>query len=234
MFKKSQKTSKTRSAQDTKNWYKDRYQYVLVWRNIMVVFTLISLVISLVSVTAVRQLTPLKSVEPFVIQVEDKTGITQVVNPITAKELSATEAVNDFFVIQYVKARETYDIGSLQANYDTVRVMSEPSVIFKEYSELLNTRNPASVVNRLGNTGTRRIQIKGVTYLPSTPPSVLAQARILVEEVDNFKKETRQYHKAALVEFRYEAINLTAQERYINPLGFIVYSYSLNEDALVK
>src|SRR4051812_3531186 len=92
-----------------KNWYKDRYQYVLVQRKILTAITLLSLVCTLATVIVISQLTPLKSVEPFVIQIDQKSGITQTVDPLTATELTTNEAVNNFFLVQYIRSRESYN-----------------------------------------------------------------------------------------------------------------------------
>ena len=108
-----------------KNWYKDRYQYVLVQRKILVLITSLSLIASLVTVIVIAQLTPLKTVEPFVIQVDQKTGITQTVNQKTVSEITANEAVNNFFIVQYIRSRENYNSADLARNYNIVRLMSE-------------------------------------------------------------------------------------------------------------
>src|SRR5579864_3828195 len=80
--------SKQPQEKTQKNWYKDRYQYVLVQRKILTVITVLSLICTLAVVILISQLTPLKSVEPFVIEVDQKSGITQTVDPLTAKELT--------------------------------------------------------------------------------------------------------------------------------------------------
>ena len=116
-----------------KNWYKDRYQYVLVQRKILVLITSLSLIASLVTVVVIARLTPLKTVEPFVIQVDQKTGITQTVDQMTVKEITANEAVNNFFIVQYIRSRENYASNDLSRNYNIVRLMSESSKVYGEF-----------------------------------------------------------------------------------------------------
>src|SRR4051812_6802310 len=98
---------------DTKNWYKDRYQSVLVQRKLLAVITVFSLLCTLGAVLDIARLTPQKSIEPFVIQVDQKSGITQTVDPLTVKELTANEAVNNFFIVTYIRSRESYNILDL-------------------------------------------------------------------------------------------------------------------------
>src|SRR5687768_13777752 len=111
---------KEKEPSGSKNWYRDRYQYVLVQRKILVFITALSLLASLVTVVVIAQLTPLKTVEPFVIQVDQKTGITQTVNQATVKEITANESVNNFFIVQYIRARENYLAADLARNYTIV------------------------------------------------------------------------------------------------------------------
>lgn len=213
---------------EVKNWYTDRYQVVVVWRNILAVITLISLGVSLVAVLAVRGLAPLKTVEPFVIQVDDKTGITQVVNPLSDQELMANEAVKNFFVIQYVRSRETYDVGNLEYDYNVVRVMSDPDFVYPQFLQERSQDNADSPTNRLQSYGTRRVKFKSISYIN---PNV-AQVRLQITE--RLGSNTTVMNKIALVTFEYTNLELTPEERNINPLGFIVTNYRLDEDTLQR
>src|SRR5579884_3246916 len=112
-------------ATDQKNWYKDRYQYVLIQRKLLTVITVTSLICTLATVIVISQLTPLKTIEPYVIQVDQRTGITQTVDPLTVRELTANEAVNNYWIVQYIRARESYSLTDIAKNYNLVRILSE-------------------------------------------------------------------------------------------------------------
>jgi len=219
------------AAKDTesKNWYKDRYQYVLVQRKLLALVTILSLICTLAAVLVIASLTPLKSVEPFVIQVDQKTGITQTVDPLTVKDLTANEAVNNFFIVQYIRSRETYSVQDLARNYDIVRIMSDSGRVYPLFVQQADPNNPASNAARLGSAGVRTVKFKSVTYLNPN----LAQARLLLEERTD-RGEYTQQHKIALVAFEYVKMSLTMEERYINPLGFRVTDYRLDEDVLQR
>ena len=221
--------AQTQEVNEHKNWYKDRYQQVLVQRKLLVLITLMSLVCTLVTVLVIAQLTPLKTVEPFVIQVDQKSGITQTVDPLTVEELTANEAVNNFFIVQYIRSRETYSIHDLRRNYNIVRIMSESGRVYPEFVSQADPNNPRSNAARLGSTGVRTVSFKSITYINPQ----LAQARLLIEE-KSANGGTRQEHKIALVAFQYIKMNLTNEERYINPLGFRVTDYRLDEDVLPR
>lgn len=218
-----------REPMESKNWYKDRYQYVLVQRKLLALITLLALVCTLSAVVVIASLTPLKTVEPFVIQVDPKSGITQTVDPLTVKELTANEAVNNFFIVQYIRSRETYSVYDLAKNYDTVRVMSDSRKVYASFVAQADPNNPSSNAARLGSTGVRTVKFKSITYLNPQ----LVQARILIEEKTDHGDYFQQ-HMIALVAFEYIKMSLTADERYINPLGFRVTNYQLVEENLQR
>ena len=213
---------------ESKNWYKDRYQYVLVQRKLLALITFLSLICTFLTVFVIAQLTPLKTVEPFVIQVDQKSGIVQTVDPLTATELTANDAVNNFYIVQYIRARETYSITDLARNYEIVRVMSENARVYPEFTQQQNPNNPASNAARLGSTGSRAVKFKSFSYL--TPTTV--QARVVIEEKND--SGIYNFHKIITLEFQYIKLSLTNEERYINPLGFRVTSYRVDEEILQR
>lgn len=217
-----------KTASDDKNWYKDRYQHVLVQRKLFALTTILSLICTLATVIVIASLTPQKTVEPFVIQMDQKSGITQTVDPLTVKELTANEAVNNFFIVEYIRSRETYNINDLARNYNIVRIMSEPNKVYGEFTQRADPNNPQSNAARLGSSGTRSVQFKSITYLNPQ----LAQARILVEEKGGAGYS--QSNKIVLIAFEYIKLSLSNEERYINPLGFRVTDYRVDEDVLQK
>src|SRR5258706_3098115 len=163
---------------DDKSWYKYRYQYVLVQRKFLVAIPLMSLVCTFAAVIVISQLTPLKSIEPFVIQVDQKSGITQTVDPLTVKELTANEAVNNYFIVQYIRSRETYSLTDLAKNYNLVRIMSESKRVYAQFVGEADPNNPRSNAARMGTFGERTVKFKSITYLGPQ----LAQVRLLIEE----------------------------------------------------
>ncbi len=210
---------------ETPNWYRDRYQYVLVQRKLLAAVTIAALFATLATVITIAYLTPLKTVEPFVIQVDQRSGITQTVDPLTVSELTGNEAVNNFFIVQYIRSRETYSMTDLARNYNTVRVMSERNKVYPAFITQADPNNPNSNAARLGTSGLRTVKFKSFTYLSPN----LVQVRAMIEE----KAEGapfRQYHKIILVAFEYVKLNLTNEERYINPLGFRVTDYRVDEE----
>lgn len=217
--------SKLGKPVDSSNWYKDRYQHVLVQRKLLVSITIASLFSTLATVITIAYLTPLKTVEPFVIQVDQRSGITQTVDPMTVPELTANEAVKNFYIVQYIRSRETYSISDLGRNYNIVRIMSDRTKVYPMFMSQADPNNPNSNAARLGVAGIRTVKFKSFSYLNPG----LAQVRVTIEEKAE-GNALRQYHKIILIAFEYVKLNLTNEERYINPLGFRVTDYRVDEE----
>ncbi len=212
----------------TKNWYIDKYQRILVQRNILALFTLFSMVGTLIAVITVNNLAPLKSVEPFVIQIDEKTGLTEVVEPISRKALiSANEVMDNYFIWQYVRARETYDIPDYRRNVSITQLMSH-SKVYSEFLAGISANNPQSPVARLGEQGKRVVENPVITYLSSRTGARVAQVRFQVSESQRGTKPIT-YQKMATLEFTYTEIKLSREQRFVNPLGFQVLSYRLDD-----
>lgn len=214
---------------ESRNWYRDRYQSVLLQRRVLMGVSLLSLISTLLAVFVIAQMTPLKSVEPFLIQVDAKSGITQTVDPLTVRDITGLDAVNNFFIVQYIRAREGYNVNEINRNITTVRVMSEGGSVYPQFKREASPSNPQSVAARMGSSGSRTIKFKSITYIKPQ----LAQAHLLIEETAANGGLT-QYHKIATISFEYTKLQLTQEERYINPLGFRVTDYRIDEEALPK
>lgn len=227
------------SAADKKNWYNDRYEFVSVQRNFLAIATLLSLVLSIIATFSVYQIAPLKTVEPFVIQVDQKTGMTQVVDPIKATDLSANESVGQYFIVQYCRARESF-LGAPERNYynyNLVRVLSDQQA-FIAYQQEIILSNPDSPGVRLGASGSREIHIASIKFLDKHKSTDGRDTmRYLVKAQVTERRGQQQYksmQKLILIEFKYVDLELTTEDRYLNPLGFQVTWYRMDDDNLTQ
>lgn len=233
MAKRSQKEA----SESSQHWYQDKYQHVLTQRNVLALVALVALVTALLAVFTVLRLAPLKSVEPYLLQIDDKTGIAQRVNPVTRNEYAANEAVDRYFTSQYLRMRETYNPSILMYNYNGVRVMSEPKV-FSEYRRQVDASVEGSLANRLGPTGRRDIKIRSLVYITNpvnrgqkaqSANTKIIQARITTS--DTFSNSTDiETQWIVTVTFEYANLALNDQEQWINPLGYQVTSYQVQRE----
>ncbi|WP_236870553.1 VirB8/TrbF family protein [Candidatus Bandiella numerosa] len=75
-----------------KNWSDDRYQSTVIQRNLLLLLLLLLIVcfiLIIISLTTIRYLKNTQSIDPFVIEIEKKSGVSTVVEPLSIKTYSA-------------------------------------------------------------------------------------------------------------------------------------------------
>jgi type IV secretion system protein VirB8 len=202
-----------------KNWYSNRYQIIVVQRNILLLFTLVSMFSVAIAVIFVKNVMSSKSLEPYVIEVEQKTGIATIVDQLTSQTFTGDQMIRKYFINEFVHAASGYDPKTYKMNVEKVRLFSVPSV----YSEFRNRIN----ARQLGTGSQIDVRIKSVQFTDANT----AQIRItdqLSSDTD-YKPQTKE--KVITMGFYFSPqMNLTMEERLINPLGFQVNNYLIAEE----
>jgi len=228
--------AKNKPSSSTRDWASDKYQHVIVQRNLLALITLGALGVALVAVLSVYSLTPLKSVEPYLLTIDEKTGLTQKVEPVSRNQYASNEAVDRYFLAKYVHAREAYLPSILKYNMNVVRTMSTRETYYK-YLPTVNTDVATSLTATLKEIGNRQVRIRSISYIqnPTIPgnakvtPEKIAQVRFMV--VDTFSgSQLPPKNLIATINFEYADLDLTEQDQLTNPLGFTVTSYQINEE----
>ena len=207
-----------------KSWYKDRYESAVVQRNILFVLMSFALVVIAMSVFVIRYVRSTKSIEPFIIEIERKTGVPTVVDPVSVAAYSANTSVKRYFVWRYIMAREEYFPSTYNYNYTTVvRVLSTSDVYFSDYRSKFSMANPISPYNIYAQGSTRIVKLKSMIFTDDSS----AQVRISmnVSGVMNMKMD-----KIVFIEFDFQNIEMNDEERLINPLGFRVKLYRIEDE----
>lgn len=214
---------------ESKNWYRDRYEAVLTQRNFLGIVALCSLMLALVATGIILLLVPAKTVMPFLIQVDDKSGFTQVVDPSSQAQISADDSLRKYFVVKFLKAREGYDSSDIEVNNNTVRLLAVRDIYRQYWTEAISVQNKNSSYVRLANENVRTVKIKAVQFLGSSRASV----RLSIEERPKLDSPGTgiQKHYIALISFEFANLNLTLDDLLVNPLGFRVTEYKLEEDS---
>ena len=83
------------------NWYADRYYSVIIQRNFLIILVIFCLIGAIVGTYVVGNVTSTFKIQPFVIEVEEKTGLTDIVNPLSHNELTTNEALNKYFIMKF-------------------------------------------------------------------------------------------------------------------------------------
>jgi type IV secretion system protein VirB8 len=123
-----------------------------------------------------------------------------------------------------VSVQPVENVASL-TEHDTVRVMSSPEV-GAEFEHEVSNANPASPVNVYKTAATRRVHITSVTPLSKD----IAQIRLSTMERRNGVDAPEQFW-VATVRFRFTNTPAAVEDRWVNPLGFQVINYRLDQES---
>jgi type IV secretion system protein VirB8 len=210
-----------------RNWYYDRYETLVVQRNVLFLISVLSIIASCVCVFFIGKVTLSKTVEPMVIEIEDKTGITNIVNPFTDKRWTSDRAISEYFLIMYLKARETYNIVDYNYNYSTVVRLFSNTAVYNQFKDIVNNPTTNPITKYAANNSTI-LTVRSVQFLEDSPSGDHnVQVRFAITETSGSKK---QYNKIASVLWNYTQMQMTFDERMINPLGFQVKFYTVSDD----
>ena len=215
--------SNNQPADNAQNWYEERYENISVQRNLLFVLLLALLCLSIASIGVVTYIINAKRFDPFIIQIDNSTGIAKVVNPTTSKFLNGNEALAQYFIKKYVTARETYNPVdfSTEAN-KIIRLFSTNSVYWNYRGYLKNEEVNPSIKYGQKNT----------TFLLVKSWSKLEEKKYMLRFSINETAGARNvFNKIAVVEFDYVAMELTEKDKKINPVGFQVTGYRVDEDS---
>ncbi len=227
MAKKSQINTK-KPIYDV-NWYNDKYQSNVVLRNWMVVITFLAVIGILMMVVASYYFVPLKSVSPFVIQIDEKTGVTEVIDSKATDEFTANELLIKYFGHKYILARENYNYLTYEQNRQLVRLMSQPDV-YREYINYME--EPNGPKNVFGTHTDRKVElISSQVKFNKTTNSISVTDRMHVTETAT-QRRPYEYTISVSLQCHFDnSSNLTDDQRLVNPLAFVVEYYNVTKES---
>ncbi len=226
-LKKKNSVDSTYSKSEEDNWHSNRYNLITIQRNVLLLLLLLLLGVIATSIIAILKISTSKTIEPFVVEIEKKSGIVTLVNPITVKQYSADEVLNNYFIMEYIKIRELFDPNNFQYNYYTkVRLFSAQDV-YNEFRHLINPSNANSPFNMYANISSSELKVRSIQNL--SPNNV--QVRFTLE-FNEKGGNTLKKDKIATLSFEYISMEMSEQQRYINPLGFQVTYYKADNEFL--
>lgn len=223
-------TAIDKHLKESRDWYADRYGSIKTQRNIAIGFAVLTTLLASAACFAVAALAPLKTVEPYLVRVDRSSGDVSVMSALKAgdqewADLTAEEALTQSFLVRYVVARETYSNIDLTRNFDTVRVMSAPGV-FREYDALWRDKINGPFAKYKDDTV--QVSIKSVAFLNQNTATVRFRT-IWKQSVGNV---TNDY--IGIVRFNYSKTPSVLDDRWKNPLGFVVSDYRVDQEKLEK
>lgn len=183
-----------------------------------------SVIVAVLSVIAVCLLTPLKTVEPYVVRVDNTTGMVDIITTINNKSLSMPEAVDKHFINTYVKAREGYYYDVLDKDYVLTQLLSNADVA-AEYRSIYEGENARN--KKLGNIYKVEVSIISITLEQEAKSATIRIALSTKKQNEEVSK------KNATINLNYKyypTSQMNEKDRLDNPLGFQVTSYRIDEE----
>ncbi|EHD1274933.1 type IV secretion system protein, partial [Campylobacter jejuni] len=175
----------------------------------------ISIFIAIISIIAVVLLTPLKTIEPYVIRVDNTTGMVDILTMLDEKEIKANEALDKYFISTYVKAREGYYYDLLNQDYLLTQLMSSEKVA-NEYRALYEGDNARDQI--LKNSNEVSVQILSIVLGESNGVKT-ATVRAIITTKNLTSKGTTQATKVITLSYDYILAKASEENRFLNPLG---------------
>jgi type IV secretion system protein VirB8 len=190
-------------------------------------------VCAVASATALAMLTPLKRVDPFVVRVDNSTGIVDVV-PVYAGRATPEEAVTRYFLTHYLTVCERFNFSTAESDYEECGAFHSAQRNQAWYAQWTAT-NPASPLNVHKDGSTVRVQVNSVSFFTrSSGLSDLAQVRYLKATRQGAGAEESFTHWVATVQYAYADPAKDPKTRRWNPLGFKIVDFRSEPEVLVE
>ncbi len=219
---KSLLNKKSEQAVDKSEWQVERYANIVSQRNLFIVLIILAIISITVSVIAIVHVVNSKRIDPFVIQIDDSTGAASIVNPLNSEILSGNDALARYFIKKYINARETYnpvDFETAARKY--IRLTSTDPVYYAYYRFISDKTNDPRAIYGLNN----------VTYMRTKSWSKLDRNKYICRfSIHQTLGEMKVFNKIAIVEIDYVPMQLSDIDTDINPVGFQVKNYRVDDD----
>ena len=190
--------------------------------------------LAIVCAVALMMLTPFKEVRPYVIRVDNNTGETDIVTMLDNSKSDYGEEVAKYFSAMYVNLYESYEWYTIQKQIDQLMLFSDrniqsrintkfakpdaPHKIYKDSMRVLVKINNTSILDEQGLIQVRFTKtvepVSGGTYNHDT---------------GRMSPEPMVTERLATLGYEYGNLPTLDDVRLINPLGFTVKSYRVDE-----
>lgn len=224
---KQDRTTRDAYYREAASWAHDQRDGLRKSRRIAWIVAGAAATIAIFEAFALMLLTPLKTVEPYTLLVDKQTGFVQAVKPLEAPRIAGDTALTQSFLVQYVIARESFDIDALQANYRKVALWSAESARSR-YIAGMQASFPDSPLNRYPRSTVIETTVKSV----STLGPGAAMVRFETRRTDQGTQPRVTGSWVAVIRYRYSGEPMRVEDRYTNPLGFQVLRYRRDAEAL--
>jgi type IV secretion system protein VirB8 len=173
---------------------------------------------------ALMFLMPLKRVEPFVVRVDNSTGIVDVV-PVYGGTSQMSEAVTRYLLTHYVIVCERFNFSTAESDYEECGAF-HTSQRNQAWYALWNPTNPASPLNVYKDGTSVRAQVTSVSFFRrANGVGDLAQVRYVKARRPAGSANEEMTHWIATLQYAYADPSSDPKVRAWNPLGFKILDF---------
>lgn len=198
----------------------------IAWRIATVAVLLLAL-----TVLTLIMLMPLKRVEPFVIRVDNTTGIVDVV-PVAAGTASVEETVTRYFLSHYVTVCERFNFSTAESDYQECSAF-HAAARNQEWATFWDRSNPSSPLNAFKDGSAVRAQVTAISFFRrANGVQDTAQIRYTKARRRGGTGNDEISHWIATVQYAYGKPSTRPEIRQKNPLGFRVLDFRPEPEVL--
>jgi type IV secretion system protein VirB8 len=179
---------------------------------------------------ALAALVPLKRVEPYVVRVDNTTGIVDVV-PTFVGGAQFPESVTRYFLDHYVTVCERFNLSTAESDYEECGSFHSAARNQLWY-QAWNPANPASPLNTYKDGTNIRSQVSAVSFFArANGVKDLAQVRYV--KTKHLAAGTEEVsHHIATIQYAFGEPAKDAKARRWNPLGFKVLEFTTEPEVI--
>jgi type IV secretion system protein VirB8 len=179
---------------------------------------------TVLAVGALLALTPLKQVVPFVIRVDNTTGVVDVV-PALQGPAVMSETVTRYWLSQYVTVCERFNLATAESDYTECGAFHTPT-LNAAWAAKWAMGNPQSPLNRYKDGTELSVSVHAVSFIERAHGvHDLAQVRYSISRHAGGGATADITHWIATIQYAYVAPSSDPLVRRWNPLGFRLIAF---------
>ena len=212
---------------DGESWYEETVLALHSKAKVYQIIGVLSLILASISITGIVLLIPLKTVEPYVIEVDRMTGETKVLKQYSGdiKKVSFNEVLSKYWINRYLIARESYSPKSdIEENYTEVTHLSEGKALAM-YTERFKEESTENPFTKYGKSRVR-LKVSSISFLRSDTATI--RYKLITTTTAN-ETITRWVE---IIKFQYINTPKNETDMLANPLGFKVIEYRTDSEII--
>lgn len=187
--------------------------------------------LTVLALVALMLLMPLKRVEPFVIRVDNSTGVVDVV-PVFVGRGEMPEMLTRHLLHLYVTVCERFTFATAESDYEQCQAFHAPSRN-QAWTALWDRANPSSPLNAYKDGSSVRVQVRSISFFKrANGMQDLAQIRYRKTRRTSASANDQVTQWMATVQYVYAEPSKDPIARQWNPFGFKIVEFKSEPEVL--